>query len=208
MGKLAVAALISGLTLVSGPAFSQETGTEQAVDPAALAADIHKEIALNFIHHLNEKERQEAQLASSKAQGEPLRQFATTLTTEHQASEDKLQGLLASEDVNLQNFQLSTFELAFLNRLGALPAAQFDVTFARFAEQEHATAVQELERLRTLVQDPEVLAFIAETIPAIQAHQQQAAALASGQQPGQAGGDAPGTVPGQDDPGGADDPTE
>lgn len=166
-------------------------------------AELNKGAALNFIHHLNNVEIQQAQQALSRGQSEQLRQFAQALIDDHSANENRLQELANQEDVFLSGFQPSTYDQALSNALVNLPSAQFDQIFAQLSAQEHAAAIQDLQRMNAQVSDPEVQAYITQKVTELQAHQQQATALASGavqpspspsptgtgQQPGQAGDD-------------------
>ena len=172
--------------------------------PGAVSAlsEINKDLALNYIHHLNNTEIQHGQVGLSRAQSDQLSQYAQALITEHQANEERLQDLAVQEGVDLQGYQGSTYDFALLAQIQQLSSEEFDQIFAQLSAQEHGAAIQELQTFNGLVQDPEVKAYITQKITELQAHQQRATALASGalqpspsptptgtQSPGVAGGE-------------------
>lgn len=151
------------------------------------------EMALNRLHHVNQKEIELARLAQDKAQSQELKTSAQQIMKDHQALETRVQEVAKSQNVKLQDFQPSTFEKAFMDRLKELSGSQFDQAFMQNMMMGHQEVAQDLRLARNDVQNSQVRQLIDQAIPRIQQHRQMAAKQhkniqSSGQTSGQSTG--------------------
>jgi len=145
-------------------------------------------------------EVQMGQLAQTKAQSQEVKSLGSTLVRDHTQANQKLQQLASSKNIQLDQSgsrntgttstqsnkdQASSDTSAKhakhqkeLDKLQSQSGTEFDKAFVRMAIKDHKKDVAEFERARTDVNDPEIKAFIDETLPKLRNHLQMAQSAA------------------------------
>jgi putative membrane protein len=122
-----------------------------------------------------------AEIAVSKmaeTQGSPdVKAFAVHLGKSHQASYEKLAGLLKTRKVGVVSGTESETK-AEIKRLGDLKGTDFDREYLRWVINEHRSGVPLLENQVKLGKDDDVRAFAKETLNTCRKHSQKAEELA------------------------------
>jgi len=136
-----------------------------------------KEMALNQLHHINQKEIAMAKLAKDKSQDQQVIAMADRILADHQQLETKVKSVADGEDVSLHSYQLATHEAAFLDRLEGMEGSEFNRAFLAQSRDGHALALRDLRGIRA--RDPEVAALIRSAIPSIRAHERMTTTGAS-----------------------------
>lgn len=141
-------------------------------DDIAALSGIQLSLALNHLHHLNQSQIQLAKMAETKAHTPAVLTLAHQIRADHEKMEKKVSELADKRDVDLESFQLSTYEKVVRNRLRTLSGSEFERAFLKVVEKENELSTAEVEHLRFEVMDSEVDALAAELLPAIYAHQE------------------------------------
>jgi predicted outer membrane protein len=189
MNKATPLAAIFGLSaLAGGIVLAQTPSTVPSPNPSpsvsatpssSPSVSLESEEAVAYIHHVNNLEINEANNALGQLQGTQVQDLAQTLITDHQQNDQQLSQLADQKGITLFGFQQSDDELASQNALSSLNQAEFDQAFAQLQAQDHQEVLRRLQTLQSRVTDPEIRAFIAQTITMIQKHIQLASSAAS-----------------------------
>ncbi len=132
------------------------------------------EVALNRLHHLNRKEIDMAKMGESRAKTASVLTLAHQIRADHEKLENKVVALAKRRNINLESFQLSTYEQAIRDRLDNLSGAPFESAFLRVMERGHEEASTQLRMVRNDLADTEVRGLINEALPQIAAHKHNA----------------------------------
>lgn len=125
-------------------------------------------------------EVQAAQLAVSRAVDPRVRSFADRLATEHLQKNGELNVLMQAKGMTVPP-NLPADKLAKLQQLAALPAGPaFDVEFVRMVGvQDHLADIALYERASADAVDPDLRAWIGQTLPMLHAHLAAAQSIAA-----------------------------
>lgn len=118
-------------------------------------------------------------LALQKAQSQEVKQFAQKMVTGQTAASDELKSLAAGKNVTLPS-EMSARQKASLDKLSALPGADFDKAFMKQMVKDQAAAVKLFQRQADKSADADVKAFAAKTLPTLQGHLQLAPTINDG----------------------------
>jgi putative membrane protein len=113
-------------------------------------------------------------LAESKSQNADVKSFAAMLQKDHGAANDELKALAGKKGMTLPA-TLPAKEQKEVDKLSK--AKNFDEDFTEENMKDHKKDVKEFEKASKDAKDPDVKAFAAKTLPALQAHLQQAEQL-------------------------------
>jgi putative membrane protein len=155
------------------------------------------------------------QLGVQKAQSSELKQFAQRLIDDHTKANAELKQLAASKGVTLPepsdshitgaaetkdrtqareksdtDHQLGFWDRRELKKLQGLSGTDFDREFVKMAVNDHEKDVKEFEKASQNLDDSELKAFAAKTLPALQQHLSQAKSLQTTVNAGAPGADS------------------
>jgi putative membrane protein len=145
-------------------------------------------------------EVQLGQLAVQRAASNEVRQFGQRMIQDHTRANAQLMQLSRQKGVSLPQTLGPQYQ-AIQARLSNLSGTSFDRAYMNQMVQQHSQDVSLFQQETQRGQDTQVRAWARQTLPALQAHLQQARTIANNLQP--AGADAPGTTvqPGTTQPG-------
>ena len=116
-----------------------------------------------------------ATLASTKAQNEQVKSFASKLLTDHQENQSEVQSLASKKSVTLPT-ELPAAKKAVKDRLSKLEGAGFDKAYVSEMIKDHKQAISAFEKAAKS-SDPDVKAYAEKTLPALKDHLAQAQAI-------------------------------
>lgn len=128
------------------------------------------ETAVNRLHHINRKEIDLAKMGESRAKSAHVLNLAHQIRADHEKLENKVTALAKRRNINLESFQLATYEQAVKDRLDNLNGAEFETAFLRVMERGHDEAAAALRTVRNDLSDTEVRGLINEALPQMAAH--------------------------------------
>lgn len=108
-------------------------------------------------------------LASQRAASDDVRRFGSRMLEDHSKAGDELRQLAGSKGLRLPA-ALGPKERAQVSRLGAVAGASFDREYVKLMLKEHKKAVSMFQKQAGQGHDPEVRAFAARMLPALQTH--------------------------------------
>lgn len=147
----------------------QQAGSaQQQMSPSQMMA----EMALNELHHINQKEIMLSEMAQNKAQSPEIKQTAQKVMQDHQALEKQVETTAKEQKVELTSFSPSTSEKAMMSRLEQLSGQQFDQAYAQTMLHSHQMATQQLKMTRKQVKNPQITSLIDQAMPKISQHTQ------------------------------------
>jgi putative membrane protein len=135
-------------------------GHAQSVDPATL---------FNQANQMNNEEQDMAKELKSKAgDNQALITMADTIQEDHKANQAALEALASQKKVTLKSYEKNK---AAQDQLDNLKGAQFNQSFLKMDIRDHEKALASFRRARREFSgDPDVLVYIDETIPVLEAH--------------------------------------
>ncbi|HYP53188.1 MAG TPA: DUF4142 domain-containing protein [Pyrinomonadaceae bacterium] len=108
-------------------------------------------------------------LASQRAASDDVRRFGSRMLEDHSKAGDELRQLAGSKNLQLPA-ALGPKERAQVSRLGTLAGPSFDREYVKLMLKEHKRAVSMFQKQSAQGRDPEVRAFAARMLPALQTH--------------------------------------
>jgi predicted outer membrane protein len=135
-------------------------GHAQASNPATL---------FNQANQMNNEEQDMAKELKSKAgDNQALITMADTIQEDHKANQSALEALASQKKVTLKSYEKNK---AAQDELDNLKGAQFNQAFLKMDIRDHEKALTSFRRARSEFSgDPDVLVYIDETIPVLEAH--------------------------------------
>jgi putative membrane protein len=135
-------------------------GHAQSVNPATL---------FNQANQMNNEEQDMAKELKSKAgDNQALITMADTIQEDHKANQAALEALASQKKVTLKSYEKNK---AAQDQLDNLKGAQFNQSFLKMDIRDHEKALASFRRARREFSgDPDVLVYIDETIPVLEAH--------------------------------------
>jgi len=121
-------------------------------------------------------EIQAGQLAQQQAQDPEARAYAQRMVQEHTRNSQKLMSLAQSKGIAPPR-ELTSKHQAMLDKLQRAQGAQFDEAYGKLMAASHKDTLQTFERAQKKVQDPQLSAYIRETLPTLQDHHAEAKTL-------------------------------
>jgi putative membrane protein len=135
-------------------------GHAQSASPAAL---------FNQANQMNNEEQDMAKELKSKAgDNQALITMADTIQEDHKANQSALEALASQKKITLKSYEKNK---AAEDNLDNLKGAQFNQAFLKMDIRDHEKALASFRRARSEFSgDPDVLIYIDETIPVLEAH--------------------------------------
>lgn len=160
------------LTLAAAPAFAQQPNSgSQGTSPTS-ASRVEKNADHDFILEAamgGMAEVELGQLASGKAQSDPVKQFAQRMVTDHGKANEELKSLAQSRRVTLPT-DSGVHHKAIKDRLAKLSGADFDRAYMQEMLTDHRKDVNAFRKESQSGQDAEVKAWAAKTLPTLEEH--------------------------------------
>jgi putative membrane protein len=125
----------------------------------------------NFIVKAAEDGKEEVELgrlAHGKASNEAVKQFAQRMVEDHGNANKKLMELAANKGVKLDD--RAPRENSMMQRLSKLQGADFDREYVKEMVKDHKKDVAEFRRMHSGAVDPNLKAWIDETLPTLEDH--------------------------------------
>ena len=158
----AAVALLSGIAINSIAAAAPGAYDKQFLSKAADAGST--EIAASKV-------------AQSKSSNGEVKAFAASMVTDHGKVAEELKQLASSKQIDVSE-QPGARHQAQIDKLSRLEGAQFDKEYAaRIGVAAHKEAVKLFTDASQKASDPDIKAFAAKTLPALQHHLEMATAL-------------------------------
>lgn len=135
-------------------------GHAQSVNPATF---------FNQANQMNNEEQDMAKELKSKAgDNQALITMADTIQEDHKANQAALEALASQKKVTLKSYEKNK---AAQDQFDNLKGAQFNQSFLKMDIRDHENALASFRRARSEFSgDPDVLVYIDETIPVLEAH--------------------------------------
>ena len=118
---------------------------------------------------------------AQRAENPEVRSFAQRMVTEHGQSNQELQQLATTHGIGLPT-ALESEHQETLESMQSLAGAELDRTYMEAMVENHQKAVSLFENGERSVQQPDLRAWVARTLPALRDHLQHARTLQSGMQ--------------------------
>ncbi len=115
------------------------------------------------------EEVQLGQLAQQKGVSQAVRSFGERMAADHGKANNELQQLASQKGAALPS-QLSHSENSTLRHLQNAKGADFDKAYARDMVSDHKKDIREFERAAKDVSDPQLRAWIQQTLPVLEQH--------------------------------------
>ena len=160
-----VVSLVTATAVVVIPATGL-LGAEPEVKPHTLsclkkAAEMHQaKIALG-------------QLAADRGANPRVRQFGLQMAGAHKKLSEEVQGLATTKGVALPS-ELSDEHKQKVKELSQLNGHAFDREYLFYILRDHQNSANEFEEHMLVVEDPDVLHWLARTLPLVRAHVEEA----------------------------------
>ncbi|RYF80704.1 MAG: DUF4142 domain-containing protein [Comamonadaceae bacterium] len=178
--RLCTALIACSVTAFAAPALAQASGTGNAASPAGAArqggarnevpradAAFMKQAAEN-----NHAEVESGRLAMEKASDPQIKAFARQMVEDHTAKGRELSALAAAKGVDLPDGP-SMMQKGKLKLLSTADGANFDKRYAQtMGVVAHEDTVALFRKAASDARDPDVKAFAAKTLPALEHHLQ------------------------------------
>lgn len=111
-----------------------------------------------------------AKLAQSKSGNEKVKSFAAQMEQDHTKTNDELAALASSKNVKLPT-EPSVVQKSKAKAMGALDGAKFDRQYAdTMGVKAHEDTLKMFQKAASGAKDPDVKAFAAKTVPALEQH--------------------------------------
>jgi putative membrane protein len=150
----AVALLLAGCASKQGTKTSSQTPGERFMIQAAQA---------------NLAEIEAGHLATERAQSPDVRQFGSRMVRDHTQANEQLLRLAEERNVSLPQ-QPDESHQKLTQELSNLQGADFDRAYMRAMVEDHQHDVSEFEQQAESLEDPELRAWAAQTVPTLRDH--------------------------------------
>jgi putative membrane protein len=148
-----------------------------ALPMAALAADPDA----SFYKHAAEGglfEVQAGQIAQTKGNSQPVKDFGAMMVKDHGAANDKLQQLASSKSITLPTSP-SVGQMAAKTKLDVLSGDTFDKSYVKGQVKAHRETIALFRKEINSGQDADAKAFATATLPTVRSHLKAINAIAS-----------------------------
>lgn len=131
---------------------------------------LEQELALNQLHHLNRVQIGLAKIAESRAKSPRVLNLAHQIRADHEKMEKHVEQIADKHNIDLEGFQLSTYEQYVNDHLEDLEGSEFETTFLGVIGRSHDLNVASLRMIREDSGDPEIVALVEESLPTMHGH--------------------------------------
>lgn len=140
-----------------------------AAGPALAAASKAAESFMQQAQQGNQAEVDLGRIGQDKAQAEAVKGFAAAMVNDHGKSMDQLADIAEDKGVELAGKPDAAHQKK-AEELQGLSGASFDQAFMAAMVQDHQKAVKQYQDAQKSIDDPEVKAYIDQTLPILQSH--------------------------------------
>jgi putative membrane protein len=109
------------------------------------------------------------QLAQQKATDNSVKQFAQKIVNDHQTANQKLEAIASKNNVTLPD-KMNAKDQAFYDRLQNMSGKQFDNAYMNHMVRDHNRDVAKFKAESSKVQNPDLRAWVDQTLPALEQH--------------------------------------
>ena len=113
------------------------------------------------------------QLAQQRASDPQVKAFGERMVRDHSKANEKLKALAQSKNVDLPT-SISMTDKATKMRLSHLSGAEFDKAYMQDMVKDHTDDVNDFTKESSKAEDPDLKAFVKETLPTLQEHLKKA----------------------------------
>ena len=117
-----------------------------------------------------------SELAQQKASSASIKDFASTMVTDHQKANDELKSIAAKLGVTIPA-SLEEKQQEELQKMQSQAGAELDKSYAKAQKKAHDEAVELFKKASEESENPDLKAFAQKTLPTLQSHLEQAKAL-------------------------------
>jgi putative membrane protein len=157
-----------------------DSANEAKLDsPAARQSIVADEESANFLVKAANDGMAEVecgQLAQQKAKDQRVKDFGAMMSRDHSAANDQVKALAAQRNVTLPD-SISNEKRKDKENLSKKSGADFDKAYMRAMVDDHDDAIDLFEKASGNVKDPEVKAFVDNTLPKLRQHLDSARAI-------------------------------
>lgn len=114
-------------------------------------------------------EMEAARLAREKAQNSDVKEFAAMMLKDHQTANDELKALAGRKNITLPA-RLGEDEQKHIDELAKASGAEFDKKYVKLMVDDHEDDVDLFKKAAGDLDDAELKAFAAKTLPTLQKH--------------------------------------
>ncbi|HEY7338532.1 MAG TPA: DUF4142 domain-containing protein [Bryobacteraceae bacterium] len=123
----------------------------------------------------NQDEVAWGQLAEQKTSNSQVKNLAQKVASDHMKAQQQLENLASKQGVTVENYKPNT--TSEYSKLSNMSGAEFDRNFAAQMVQDHQKAISMFEKELKSTNDPELKAWINDTLPALRMHLTEAQTL-------------------------------
>lgn len=139
---------------------------------AGVTPMLSRAVALNHLHHINQKELAMARLAKSKSSSARVTAVANQMIMDHENLERRVAQAAERQGVLLEKFQPATHEHVAMEELERKDGRAFDRAFLNSVQGGHKLTLSELRMIRSDTRDPAIRQMVNATIPDVREHVQ------------------------------------
>lgn len=134
------------------------------------------------IHNVNQLEIDVGKIGEKNCQSAQCKDLATMIKSDHQKADEKITGIVKPDDKSLpaEVKEQNKSDKSRADGLKDLKGAQFDKAFAQMMFEGHQGAIRLLQDNQDAIQNPQLKSFVADTLPALQKHEDLARQVMSG----------------------------
>lgn len=138
-----------------------------------------KEEFLAHIQHVNEMEIQAGQMAQKNATNAKVKQYGTTLVTDHKKAQTKVKPMLtgAAATMSAEHKKMMEPKMAKMNEMKALKGVEFERQFLTQMVADHKETIEVMKSFKEKTDDAKVKSLITELLPTIEMHHKTAETL-------------------------------
>lgn len=136
---------------------TQSTNAANAISPQQAdqqTQTLADELALNELHHVDQKEIALTELALKNSESEGIKGTARQINNDHHAFERQVDALAKERNIDLKSFSPATYEKVEMDRLSKLKGQSFDLAFMQQMQTSHKVAINQLRLTESKVKDP------------------------------------------------------
>lgn len=187
--KVLATALVSALSL-GGAAFAQ---TGDMGNSPATPQSSQSPMGAMGTHHMNKAsskdmafarkasagnmaEVETAKLASSRAQSQAVKDFATTMINDHSEAETKLKAVASAQNMDIPSSPTAKQQTA-MDKLKGLNGAAFDKAYSKHMLKDHKKDVADYKKESKNAKDDSLKSYATETLPTLEHHLEMAKQL-------------------------------
>jgi len=165
-------ALTSGIALAQAPKTAPQTTPADSLKPMAPG---DRQFVMDTVRD-NEREVDMGDLAREKAQRTAVREFGAQMVQDHGRAATELKALALKRGVRVGDTKRGGEEPA-VSWLTKVSPAEFDKVYIDTMVKDHQKDVAEFRRMSQELQDPDLRAWAAKTLPTLEEHLRKVTAL-------------------------------